>query len=162
MAKHSIKSRKDRRAADLVVARKGGGHFVFEFKAFVVNDAPAATKIEVIRSGVTARVVDDMVQYLAVSKTDIFKVLGTPESTAHRLIKEKRPLDQGASERVVRVGDVTRLAEETFGSREAATQWLRTPNIALETATPLSMLDTEPGALEVRRVLSAINYGGVF
>ena len=68
--------------------------------------------------------VDDIVDYLDVPKSVIFGVLHTPESTAHKLIKENRPLDSAASERVVRVADVTRIAEETFGGREAATRWL--------------------------------------
>ncbi len=152
MAKSSIK--KSSRAA----AKKSAA----VFKTFVAKETSTATKVEAIRRGVTARVVDDMVEYFDVSKNDIFKVLRTPESTAHKLIKDNRPLDAGASERVVRVADITRMAEETFGGREAATRWLKTPNLALEAATPLSMLDTEPGASEVRRILSAINYGGVF
>ena len=132
------------------------------FKKFVAKRTSTTAKIDAIRRGISAGVVDDMVQYFHVSKSDIFKLLRTPESTAHRLIKDKRPLDAAASERVVRVADVTRIAEETFGGREAAAQWLKTSNRALEGATPLSMLDTEPGAHEVRRILSAINYGGTF
>jgi len=155
MAKPSIKSMKK-------TSRAGTKKSAMVFKTFVAKDTPTATKVEVIRRGVTARVVDDMVEYFDVSKNDIFKVLRTPESTAHKLIKDNRPLDAGASERVVRVADVTRMAEATFGGREAATRWLKMPNLALEAATPLSMLDTEPGASEVRRILSAINYGGVF
>jgi putative toxin-antitoxin system antitoxin component (TIGR02293 family) len=131
------------------------------FKLFVAKETPTAKKIRVIRSGVSARVVDDMVAYLDVPKNVVFNVLHTPESTAHRLIRYNRPLDSAASERVVRVADIIRLAEETFGGREAATRWLKIPNLALG-ATPLSMLDTEPGANEVRRILSSINYGGAF
>src|SRR5207244_223184 len=93
------------------------------FTRFVAKETPTATKVEMIRSGVTARVVEDMVKYFAVSKSDIFTVLRTPESTAHKLIRENRPLDAGASERVVRVAEITRAAEETFGGRELATQW---------------------------------------
>jgi putative toxin-antitoxin system antitoxin component (TIGR02293 family) len=155
MAKPSIKRMKK-------TSRAGAKKSAMVFTTFVAKDTPTATKVEVIRRGVTARVVDDMVEYFAVSKNDIFKVLRTPESTAHKLIKDNRPLDAGASERVVRVADVTRMAEATFGGRAAATRWLKTPNLALEAATPLSMLDTEPGASEVRRILSAIDYGGVF
>jgi putative toxin-antitoxin system antitoxin component (TIGR02293 family) len=132
------------------------------FKTFVTKDSPTATKIAMIRSGIRAGVVNDMVQYFHVSKSDIFEVLRTPESSAHKLIKGNRPLDAAASERVVRIADITRTAEETFGERDAARQWLKTPNLALEGAAPFSMLDTEPGAIEVRRILSAINYGGVF
>jgi putative toxin-antitoxin system antitoxin component (TIGR02293 family) len=126
----------------------------------VAREAPTAEKIHAIREGVRARVVDDLVAYLDVPKHVVFKVLHTPESTAHRLIRDNRPLDSAASERVVRLADVIRLAEETFGGREAGTRWLKTPNLGLGDATPLSMLDTEPGAGEVRRILSAITHGG--
>jgi putative toxin-antitoxin system antitoxin component (TIGR02293 family) len=132
------------------------------FKSIVSKNTAATDKIDVIRTGVAARVVDDMVDYLEVPKNVIFGILHTPESTAHKLIRDNRRLDRAASERVVRVADIIRIAEETFGEREAATAWLKTANLALNGATPLSMLDTEPGAAEVRRILSAINYGGAF
>lgn len=131
------------------------------FEAFVTG-ATTAQKIDTIRSGVLARVVDDMVEYLDVPKNVIFGVLHTPESTAHKLIKDNRSLDSAASERVVRVADMMRMAEETFGGRDPATRWLKTPNLGLGGATPLSMLDTEPGASEVRRIIASINYGGAF
>src|SRR6266478_6617055 len=131
------------------------------FKLFVSRDTSSAKKIDVIRTGVGARVVDDMVEYLDVPKNVIFGILHTPESTAHKLIKDNRNLGAAASERVVRVADITRLAEATFGAREAATHWLKRANLALAGATPLSMLDTEPGAGEVRRLLHAIDAGGV-
>jgi putative toxin-antitoxin system antitoxin component (TIGR02293 family) len=165
MAKRSGKVTKKKHAR-LVVKRpraaSGSPDSQLAFKGFLARDTSPAKKIQLIRGGVAARVVEDMVDYFHVSKSEIFRILRTPESTAHKLIKDGRPLDAGASERVVRVADVTRMAEDTFGGREAATQWLKTPNFALDTATPLSVLDTEPGALEVRRILSAINHGGVF
>jgi len=132
------------------------------FEAFVRNAATTTKKIDLIRGGVVARVVNDMVEYLDVPKNVIFGLLHTPESTAHKLIKDNRTLDSAASERVVRVADITRMAQETFGGRDPATKWLKSRNRALAGVTPLSMLDTEPGAGEVRRVLSSINYGGVF
>jgi len=132
------------------------------FRALVATDTPTAARIEAIRGGVGARVVDEMVEYLDVPKTVIFGVLHTPESTAHRLIRDNRILDSAASERVMRVADIIRTAEETFGGRAAATQWLKRRNLALGGRTPLSMLDTEPGAGEVRRILASINHGGVY
>ena len=104
---------------------------------------------------------DDMVAYLDVPKNVVFAVLHTPESTAHKLIKENRPLDSAASERVVRVGEIAGRAERTFGGKDAAMRWLKTANLGLGGATPLSMLDTEAGADEVRRILAAIDSGGV-
>jgi putative toxin-antitoxin system antitoxin component (TIGR02293 family) len=132
------------------------------FQTLLRTETPTAARIDVIRSGVPARVVDDMVEYLDIPKHVIFGVLHMPESTAHKLIKDNRPLDSAASERVVRVADIIRMAEESFGGRQAATRWLKTANLGLGGATPLSMLDTEPGADEVRRILSSIDSGGVF
>jgi len=161
MARRSPRATKKRSAVRVARRRIKRPPALF-FQALLAQETPAAKKIDLIRSGVSARVVDDMVAYLHVPKNDIFKLLRTPESTAHKLIRDNRPLDPGASERVVRVAEITKTAEETFGGREAAAQWLKTPNLALKAATPLSMLDTEPGAREVRRILSAINHGGVF
>ncbi|HEV8533401.1 MAG TPA: antitoxin Xre/MbcA/ParS toxin-binding domain-containing protein [Methylomirabilota bacterium] len=143
--------------------RKGGGSTreLPAFQGFVSTETAAAQKIDLIRAGVGARMVDDMVAYLEVPKAVIFALLHTPESTAHKLIKDNRTLDAAASAGVVRVADIARMAETTFGGREPATHWLKTANLALSGATPLSMLDTEPGAAEVRRVLQAINAGGV-
>lgn len=130
------------------------------FKEFVSKETPMDQKIDLIRAGLAARVIDDMVEYLDVPKNVIFGVLRTPESSAHKLIKDNRMLDSAASERVVRVADITRMAEDTFGGRELAVQWLKSANVGLCGATPLSMLDTEPGAREVRRILASIDYGG--
>jgi putative toxin-antitoxin system antitoxin component (TIGR02293 family) len=146
----------------VVAAKRAAAKPQLAFGRFVAVDTPTAVKIDAMRRGIDAAVVEGMVEYFRVSKNDIFKLLRTPESTAHRLIKDNRPLDPAASERVVRVADITRAAEETFGGREAAAQWLKTANLALDGATPLSMLDTEPGALEVRRILAAIDHGGAF
>jgi putative toxin-antitoxin system antitoxin component (TIGR02293 family) len=143
-------------------ARAAAGARAATFASFVARGASAAEKIGAIRRGVRARVVDEMVAYLAVPKSVVFAVLHTPDSTAHRRIRDDRPLDAAVSERVVRVADVARLAEEAFGGRGPATRWLKTPNRALGDATPLSLLDTEPGAAEVRRILAAISHGGVF
>ena len=132
------------------------------FTAFVSKDTSSARKIDAIRAGVAARVVDDMVEYLGVPKNVIFRILHTPESTAHKLIRDNRNLDSAVSECVMRVADITRMAQGTFGGREAATRWLKSADLALNGATPLSMLDTGPGAGEVRRVLFSIAYGGVF
>jgi putative toxin-antitoxin system antitoxin component (TIGR02293 family) len=129
-------------------------------KQWVAEAVPPAEKIRVIREGVPASVLNDMAIYLQVSKGELFTIVRTPESTAHKLIKEDRVLDAGASERVVRVADIVRMANEALGGRELAARWLKTPNFALSGETPLSMLDTEPGAVAVRQILNAINYGG--
>lgn len=54
------------------------------------------------------------------------------------------------------------LAEATrvFGTSEMADQWMHQKLLVLD-ATPMSLLDTEPGRAEVRKILSAIATGGI-
>lgn len=54
---------------------------------------------------------------------------------------------------------ITTLAERVFGDAEAARQWLRASNAALEQRTPLSMLHTEGGTRTVEAILLRIEHG---
>ncbi len=59
-----------------------------------------------------------------------------------------------------RIAEIEAVAADVFGDEEKATNWLLRNNAALG-SSPLSLLDTELGTSEVRKVLSAIAYGGV-
>lgn len=63
-------------------------------------------------------------------------------------------------ERQERIEQIQKEAQKVFGSLKLAKTWLSEKNIALGT-TPNSLIDTEQGAREVRKVLSAIAHGGV-
>lgn len=52
------------------------------------------------------------------------------------------------------------FALETFGSESKADQWLNTFHSSLS-GTPLSVAETSTGMIEVKKILSAIGYGGV-
>ncbi len=59
-----------------------------------------------------------------------------------------------------RVLAITAEAENVFGDAAKAKRWLNQKNLALDN-TPLTLLATEAGTNEVRKVLNAIAYGGV-
>ncbi|MCE8044536.1 DUF2384 domain-containing protein [Halomonas daqingensis] len=56
---------------------------------------------------------------------------------------------------------VVRLAEETFEDRDKAITWLTRPNEALGGHPPIMLCGTEPGAKQVKRILRALEWGGV-
>ena len=56
---------------------------------------------------------------------------------------------------------VRKLAQAVFENHDAAQEWLVTPNKALNGSTPLALCATAKGAQQVRRVLNAIEFGGV-
>lgn len=64
------------------------------------------------------------------------------------------------SEQSTRVEAVLRLAEAIFENKEKALQWMSMPNQALGGNVPLIQCETELGAQQVRRVLSAMEWGG--
>ncbi|NMY53087.1 MbcA/ParS/Xre antitoxin family protein [Pseudomonas sp. WS 5011] len=65
------------------------------------------------------------------------------------------------AEHTVRLDEVVRMAEGIFESKKVALSWMMRENIALGNAKPIELCDTDEGAAQVRRVLSAIEYGNL-
>ncbi len=55
---------------------------------------------------------------------------------------------------------ILELAIDTFGSQETAEAWMNDFNLMLG-GTPLTIADSDQGVQEVKKMLSAISYGGV-
>jgi putative toxin-antitoxin system antitoxin component (TIGR02293 family) len=62
-------------------------------------------------------------------------------------------------DRLLRVARVLSRTFDLFEDRAAALVWLKTPEVALDDVTPLSLLDTEVGAQEVLRLLGQLAHG---
>ena len=75
--------------------------------------------------------------------------------------KDEKPLDSVASERLDRLASIAILAEDLFEDEQKATRWLTAPNDALGGNSPVMHCETEIGAKQVRRVLNALEWGGV-
>jgi putative toxin-antitoxin system antitoxin component (TIGR02293 family) len=78
--------------------------------------------------------------------------------TFKRRQSEARPLDQGESDRLVRLAGLVARAEETFGA-EKAHAWLVRENRTLGGQTPLSLADTDQGVRRVETLLGRIGHG---
>ena len=77
-----------------------------------------------------------------------------------RSVLSASELSSSESERLERIATIEAEAEEVFGTPEKTKSWMLKNHMTLGN-TPLSKLDTDIGANEVRRVLNAIAYGGV-
>lgn len=64
------------------------------------------------------------------------------------------------SEMKIRIDELKTLAIETFGSEAMANAWLNKENFVLG-APPILIAETDSGLMEVKKILSAISYGGV-
>ena len=129
----------------------------------IVSGKPLAglSAVLIIREGYPARVLKAASSYFAVPDARIQRIAHVPASTASRLEKMEAKIDAAATERVYRMGTVTRMAIDVFENKDSAIEWMRQPNLALGNIAPLDLMDTEPGAVSVRQVLNAIATGGI-
>jgi len=77
-----------------------------------------------------------------------------------RKLKARSVLSASETECLERIAAIEAEAEDVFGTPEKTKSWMLKNHMTLGN-TPLSKLDTDIGANEVRRVLNAIAYGGV-
>lgn len=129
----------------------------------IVSGKPLAglEAIAAIREGYSARILKAASSFFDVPDARIQLIAQVPASTASRLEKKEARIDPAATERVFRMGTVTRMAIEVFEDEAAAIAWMRQPNRTFGDVAPLDLMDTEPGAIAVRQVLSAIATGGL-
>ena len=120
----------------------------------------ASARIQIIRIGANANVLVSASEYFNMPRAKFAQILGMSPATAERKIRHGSLLGHFESERLARIAIIEAEVEAVFGDEDRAKAWLVQKNLALGD-TPLSMLDTETGAAEVRKILSAIAYGGV-
>lgn len=77
------------------------------------------------------------------------------------LMRRKRSgsFTSGESDRLARILDIVRLAEETFGEPAKAHRWLRTPHGAIGGHRALDLCSTGEGARLVETVLGRLAHG---
>ena len=114
--------------------------------------------IGLVRRGISAAAVDALSKSLRVSQSELAASLGVPERTLARR-KREGVLTSDESAKLLRIARVAGRAREVFEDFDAALDWLKSPNAALDGATPLSLLDTEIGAESVLDTLGRIEHG---
>jgi len=118
----------------------------------------AGARIKLIRNGVQAEVLVFACEYFDMPRAKFAKMIGMSAATAERMIRNRNLLGPFESERLTRLAIIDDLAERVFGDAEKAKNWLTRKNMALGDS-PLSLLDTETGGGEVRKVLASIAHG---
>lgn len=117
-----------------------------------------ARLIEVVRTGLPVRELEDLQASLAVPMERLAPMLGISRATLHRRRSEQR-LGMAESDRVVRFARLMGKAVEVMETEENARQWLNSPQRGLGGAVPLEFAETEIGAREVEDLLGRIEYG---
>ena len=121
-------------------------------------DLPINTQIEMIRQGLPATAMHAVSQEFGIPIEHLCLVLGLSPRLASYRISRQRLLDLSASEKLLRIMRIARVAESILGNKKLAGTWLLQHNITLS-ASPLSLMDTELGGGLTQRVLASIEHG---
>ena len=133
------------------VAAKLGGRKVL--KREVRSEVELAA---MIREGLPSGALAFLVKQFAVG--EIYRLVGSPRTLQRKRAAGDR-LSPDESDRLARLARLVARAEEALGTTEKAHHWLKRENRALGGAQPLSLLDSDAGALAVERILGRIEHG---
>ena len=116
-------------------------------------------EVETVRRGFPWHVAGKLQEEMAIRDEVFADFLGVSSRTLTRRRKGAGALDKVSSDRLYRIMRVAKLAAAVFEDAERGFEWLRRPQTGLGGATPLSLLDTEPGFEAVETLLQRIEYG---
>jgi len=138
------------------IARKLGGKRVFR------RELTSETElIKAIRAGLPVQALDSVcAEFSTVTgiQTEIYELVGTAR-TLQRKRSQHAALSVGESDRLARLARLLVRSEQALGDPLKAIHWLLKPNRALGGQRPLSLLDSDTGALSVERMLGRIEHG---
>ncbi len=87
------------------------------------------------------------------------EILSISVSQLKRLRDSEKPLSSNVSSQLVLFALILTRAEDVFGGRDTALQWLRSDQLALGGRRPIDLLDTFIGAALVDQTLRQIDFG---
>lgn len=142
----------------MAVAKKLGGRRVLHRE--ITSELELA---EAVRAGLPSSALDHVLaelgrSLLGSSQSEVYRVVGSAR-TLQRKRSEGTDLSADESDRLARLARLLVRAEEALGDAEKAGHWLTQPNRALSGERPLTLLDSDAGALAVERVLGRIEHG---
>jgi putative toxin-antitoxin system antitoxin component (TIGR02293 family) len=140
---------------------RGDGLEEFQAITRMMEGMTDEDQVNIIRHGLSATFARSLGQTFNISVGELAKVLLVSESTLTRKSRDNALLDPSATERMMRIAAITALAADVFEDEGKATTWMTRINVALGGQAPLSLCDNDISAGQVRRVLRAIEYGGV-
>jgi len=139
------------------VAAKLGGKDVLRQEVTSELDLAA-----IVRTGLPSGSLDyvlEAVREWTGSQAVVLRVLGRPRTLERKAGGKLTLLKPSESDRLARLVRLIVRAEEAIGTADKAHRWLMTSNRALGGQVPLTLLDSDAGALAVERVLGRIEHG---
>lgn len=120
------------------------------------SDSLNMALIRQIQEGFPVSAVEALLRKKTISLQELYKFI-SPRTWARRMKEHK--LSPEESDRIAMVERVVAFAEDVFGDKNKAYDWLRRPNRTLENQMPLDLLHSEAGTRMVEALLGRIQHG---
>jgi len=120
-----------------------------------------ASRMELIKlsnKGVSKEVLLRLAKYLDLSLGQMAEMLPVTERTIQRYHRRQR-FNRVVSEQILQIAEVAARGSKVFGSREQFLSWLNSPNPALGSRTPASLLSSRFGNEAISDELGRIEHG---
>lgn len=114
--------------------------------------------IEATRSGISKSSLLKLATLLGLTQEELCKILHISTKTFQRFT-DSQNLDIYTTEQAIEMSLIYHKAIQLFNNSVAVQQWLKTPLMALNGQTPLSLLDTGIGANLVLNTLGRLEEG---
>ena len=111
-----------------------------------------------VKDGLKAGAYDSLRSALGLSDQQLADSLSIPIRTLQRRLERGRFMPD-ESDRIARLSRIYQRATEVFESADSAREWMQTANPSIGFAIPLELCSTDPGCVEVERLLYRIEYG---
>lgn len=143
-------------------SNKGKGNINADLQNTGVNYLNKLDRIEVIRKGLSYDVIDQISTRLEISVLQLLSILGIPQTTYHKKLREHKILNSRESDLILQISDLLDFGVEVFNSEnEKFTRWLKKPNKSIGGFEPMSLFDTWTGIQQVKNSLNRIEYGNM-
>lgn len=114
--------------------------------------------IRLLKKGLPVDAFDVLQRKIGVSAKTLASIVNIAPRTLSRRKQEGR-FHTDESERLLRIAKLFDRACALFGDPDTARRWLKTPQRALGSVSPLDFADTEPGAQEVEDLMGRLEHG---
>ena len=111
-------------------------------------------RIELVKTGVPAGVLTVIADDMAISRDQLYAMIGLARATANRKLREQQVLNQDESERVLGIARLIQQVDtivresgnaERFDGAKWVARWLDRPHPALDGRRPAELMDTADG-----------------
>jgi putative toxin-antitoxin system antitoxin component (TIGR02293 family) len=112
---------------------------------------------EDIMRGVPAKRVQELIDKGVLAEKTVYRVI--PERTFKRRLANREALKISEGDAIARMVRITEEAEQIFGDKAFARDWLVLPNPVLKQRVPIELAETDAGTREVEGALMHFAYG---